>query len=228
MDQASPIARHRATPAELKAQIEAARQDTPFLVYRNAANVQQIVRLRDDVQRMTIGRRTSNDVSLEWDVQVSRVHAELERLGDDWAVSDGGLSSNGTFVNGVRIQGRRRLRDGDELKVGTTVIAFRTPMRGASGVTFIPEQVEAIPRLSENQRAVLVALARPYKGFAGFATPATNKDVAADAVLTVNGVKSIMRTLFQKFGVEELPQNEKRARLVERAFQTGAITEDDL
>jgi pSer/pThr/pTyr-binding forkhead associated (FHA) protein len=228
VDPESPIAPHRATPTELQAQLDAARHDTPFLIYRDGANIQRLVDLGGGPERLTLGRRASNDVPLDWDVQVSRVHAELVRLGDDWAVSDDGLSSNGTFVNGVRIRGRRRLRDGDELKVGTTVIAFRAPSRGASGTTFVPEQIEAAPRLSESQRAVLVALARPYKESSGFATPAKNKEIAADVVLTVNGVKSIMRALFQKFGVEELPQNEKRARLVERAMQIGAISVDDL
>jgi hypothetical protein len=37
-----------------------------------------------------------------------------------------------------------------------------------------------------------------------------------------------MRALFEKFGVEELPRGEKRARLVERALRIGAISEDDL
>jgi hypothetical protein len=82
--------------------------------------------------------------------------------------------------------------------------------------------------LGQSQRAVLVALARPYKRSSGFATPATNKDIAAEVILTVNGVKSIMRVLFEKFGVEELPRGEKRARLVERALRIGAISEDDL
>jgi hypothetical protein len=133
-----------------------------------------------------------------------------------------------TFVNGVRIRGRRRLRDQDELKVGTTVIVFRAPAVGASLMTFVPEQLQRAPRLGASQRAVLVALARPYKRSSGFALPATNKDIAAEVVLTVNGVKSIMRALFEKFGVEELPRGEKRARLVERALRIGAVSEDDL
>ena len=228
MDPGSPIASHRATPAELKAQLEAASDDAPFLIYRDGADIQRIVHLRGVLERVTIGRRPANDVPLEWDLQVSRTHAQLERLGDEWAVSDDGLSSNGTFVNGVRIRGRRRLRDQDELKVGTTVIAFRAPAVGASLMTFVPEQLQRVPRLGASQRAVLVALARPYKHSSGFATPATNKDIAAEVVLTVNGVKSIMRALFEKFGVEELPRGEKRARLVERALQIGAIAEDDL
>jgi hypothetical protein len=37
-----------------------------------------------------------------------------------------------------------------------------------------------------------------------------------------------MRALFEKFGVEELRQNEKRARLVERAFVSGSVSEDEL
>ena len=37
-----------------------------------------------------------------------------------------------------------------------------------------------------------------------------------------------MRTLFEKFGVQHLPQNEKRARLVERAFASGLISEREL
>ena len=96
MDPGSPIASHRATPAELKAQLEAASDDAPFLIYRDGADIQRIVHLRGVLERVTIGRRPANDVPLEWDLQVSRTHAQLERLGDEWAVSDDGLSSNGT------------------------------------------------------------------------------------------------------------------------------------
>ena len=228
VDPSSPVAMYRASPVELKAQLEAAAQSIPFLILRDGDNAQRIILLREDCNRLTIGRRASCDVPLDWDAQVSRLHAELERLGDDWTVSDDGLSSNGTFVNGVRVRGRRRLRDRDELRVGTTVIAFRSPARGSSGTTFVPEQLQAVPRLGDTQRAVLIALARPCKGGSRFAMPATNKQVAEEVVLTVNGVKSIMRALFDKFGIEDLPRNEKRARLVERAFELGAITEDDL
>jgi hypothetical protein len=37
-------------------------------------------------------------------------------------------------------------------------------------------------------------------------------------------VKGHLRTLFEKFGVEDLPQNRKRLRLVERAVETGAVS----
>jgi pSer/pThr/pTyr-binding forkhead associated (FHA) protein len=38
-----------------------------------------------------------------------------------------GRGGNGTFVNGERVERRRRLRDGDELRCGETAIAFHAP-----------------------------------------------------------------------------------------------------
>src|SRR5204863_5726369 len=92
------------------------------------------------------------------------------------------------------------------------------------------ESAAALPAatLTRAQRRVLIALARPYAGGRGFATPAGNQEIAAELFLSVAGVKTHIRTLFEKFGVEDLPQNQKRARLVELALQTGAITERDL
>ena len=49
-------------------------------------------------------------------------------MGNDWAVSDDGLSTNGTYCNGERVRGRRRLRDGDQLRVGRSLVAFRAPL----------------------------------------------------------------------------------------------------
>ena len=60
-----------------------------------------------------VGRDADNDLVLPWDVEVSRVHALLERLAGAWTVVDDDLSRNGTFVNGQRVRGRRRLNDRD-------------------------------------------------------------------------------------------------------------------
>ena len=75
---------------------------------------------------------------------------------------------------------------------------------------------------------MLVALCRPFKDGGSFATPATNPEIAAELFLSVEAVKTHMRVLFQKFGVEDLPQTRKRLALVERALQSGIITERDL
>ena len=106
----SPLAPHAATPAELRERIEAERRGTPFLVYRDGDGDQAIVDLGPAGERIAIGRRESNEVPLPWDTEVSRVHAELERVGDDWAIVDDGLSRNGSWVNGTRITGRHRLQ----------------------------------------------------------------------------------------------------------------------
>ena len=71
-------------------------------------------------------------------------------------------------------------------------------------------------------------LCRPYKDGAAFASPATNQEIAEELFLSVDAVKTHLRVLFAKFGIEGLPQNQKRARLVERAFNSGAITGRDL
>jgi DNA-binding NarL/FixJ family response regulator len=75
---------------------------------------------------------------------------------------------------------------------------------------------------------VLVALCRPFRDGAAFATPATNQQIAGELHLSVDAVKSHLRALFEKFGVTDLPQNAKRVALVERALQSGLISERDL
>jgi pSer/pThr/pTyr-binding forkhead associated (FHA) protein len=155
------------------------------------------------------------------------LHAELEAIAGEWTVSDDGLSRNGTYVNGNRISGRTRLRDGDVLRVGQTSIAFRRPESEDSMPTQVAGQRLTLGDLPPTQRQVLVALARPYK-HDEFAVPATNQDIAGELHLSVDAVKSHLRTLFQRFGIEHLPQNQKRSRLVAEALQAGVIATRDL
>jgi pSer/pThr/pTyr-binding forkhead associated (FHA) protein len=223
----SQLARHAASPAELQEQLVAARGGVPFLLYRDGDERQRIVRLegRDHV---TVGRDEDADISLSWDSQVSRLHAELESMGSLWTVADDGLSRNGSFLNGERVAGRRRLVDGDVLRFGRTQVAFCAPEVGRSSTTVLGDDLPSSATLSAAQRRVLVALCRPYKGSPSFATPATNQEIADELVLSIDAVKTHLRAVFQKFGVEHLPQNQKRARLVERALQSGIVSEREL
>ena len=82
--------------------------------------------------------------------------------------------------------------------------------------------------VSPAQRRVLVALCRPFKEGTSFATPATNQQIADELHLSVDAVKTHMRALFESFEVTELPQNQKRVALVERALQSGLISEREL
>jgi DNA-binding CsgD family transcriptional regulator len=223
-----PLAPHTATPEELRARIDAERAGAPFLVLRDGDAAQRIVGLDDGQPRLSIGRNPSNDVSLPWDEEVSRLHVELECIGGEWTISDDGLSRNGTFVNGARIAGRVRLRDGDVIRAGSTTIAYRRP---SAAELSSPTNVGA-PRLTRDdlpamQRQVLVALARPYK-HDEFAAPASNGQIAQELHLSVDAVKAHLRALFRRFGIEGLPPNQKRSRLAAEALQSGIVSQRDL
>jgi DNA-binding MarR family transcriptional regulator len=223
----SPLKAHSASPAELRERIEAERLGRPFLVFRGDDRDQRIVDLDAHGERMSIGRGLGNQVSLPWDTEVSRLHAELECIAGVWTVSDDGLSRNGTYVNGQRVSGRHRLRDGDVVRVGQTSIAYRRPEAEDSQPTQVAGERLTLGDLPPTQRQVLVALARPYK-HDEFAVPATNQDIASELHLSVDAVKSHLRSLFQRFGIEHLPQNQKRSRLVAEALQSGVLATRDL
>jgi DNA-binding CsgD family transcriptional regulator len=223
--QAAPQA---ATASELKAQFEAERLGLPFLIFRDGEGRHRIVTLEDDRDRLAFGRRSTADIALPWDSQVSRLHAELVRLGEDWILQDDGLSRNGSFVNGEVVRGQRRLEDGDALRLGRSVLIFRDPRSVDSKVTAPAPDLQHAVRLSDTQRQVLIELCRPYKQSASFVTPAPNEQIAQELSLSVDAVKKHLRALYEKFAVTHLPQNEKRARLVERAFAGGFVSEHDL
>ena len=82
--------------------------------------------------------------------------------------------------------------------------------------------------LVDRQKRVLVALCHPFRQGAAFATPATNGQIAAELHLSIDAVRAHLRALFEKFGVVELPQNRKRLALVERALQSGLVSEREL
>ena len=50
-------------------------------------------------------------------------------MGVEWVLVDEGLSRNGSFVNEERVNGRRLLTDGDELRLGQTRVLFRAPFQ---------------------------------------------------------------------------------------------------
>jgi pSer/pThr/pTyr-binding forkhead associated (FHA) protein len=215
------------TGGELKEQIEAEREGRPFLVYRDEEGAQQILIVADGRTELWIGRAPSADITIDWDREVSKLHAHLEVVGDDCTLVDDGLSTNGSYVNEERVSGRKRLSDGDIVRTGRTRILFRAPgPKGES--TVISTDALSAAGISPAQRRVLVALCRPFKDGTSFATPAGNAEIAAELHLSVDAVKTHLRALFEKFDLAEVPQNQKRVALVQRAMQSGLITTRDL
>jgi hypothetical protein len=80
----------------------------------------QAGRVYDVGEEVTVGRAAGCGVPIDYDSYASNLHARLFRLdGDLWAEDLG--STNGTWVNTVRIDERTKLQKGDLLQVGGTV-----------------------------------------------------------------------------------------------------------
>jgi len=76
-----------------------------------------------DSAPITIGRGGQNDIAIDGDEFASARHVRFEPRRDGVWVTDLG-STNGTYVNGVRIDGARRLAAGDVVRVGETDLRF--------------------------------------------------------------------------------------------------------
>ena len=70
----------------------------------------------------TIGRSRQCDVMLD-DPNISRSHAEIRPRGGSWVLTDLG-STNGSRLNGRRVDGSELLKPGDEIELGTSQIRF--------------------------------------------------------------------------------------------------------
>lgn len=70
----------------------------------------------------SIGREPARDVALTADAMVSRRHASIAPEGGGFVLRDDG-SSNGTFVNGQRVQ-QHLLRPGDEIRIGASALRY--------------------------------------------------------------------------------------------------------
>ncbi len=213
---------------ELKAQIELERVGRAFLAYRDE-KAERILREIDPTDGvLSIGRSDSASISFGWDPETSSIHAMIETIGEHCALVDDGLSTNGSFVNGERVQGRRLLHNGDVIRIGTTPILFHSPTTTEAEATIVSGDALSAAGVTPAQRRVLISLCRPYKDARAFAVPATNPQIAAELHLSVDAVKTHLRALFEKFGLESAPRSAKRVALVERALQSGLISDRDL
>jgi hypothetical protein len=110
------------------------------MVYSNAGRVAQPLEQRAQVRKSTallitggkrlvvgpsgatVGRSRHCDVMLD-DPNVSRTHAEIRPRGGSWVLTDLG-STNGSRLNGRRLEGPEVLKPGDQIELGTSRITF--------------------------------------------------------------------------------------------------------
>lgn len=221
----SPIAVHNASPAELALRSQFVRRGYPFLAFRDPDAGEVLVSLEGKTH-LTIGRRPESDVAPVWDERVSRLHAQVELVGSDWVVIDDGLSANGTWIGAERIASRRRLQDGDVVRVGETLIAFCSP--SATGTPTAPGgDLQSVLRISPAQQRVLLSLCRPFLEDRSVVPP-SNSQLSAELFLSENSIKSHLRSLYELFGLDQVESRQKRAALVERAVSIGAVKRSDL
>jgi hypothetical protein len=104
-----------------------------------------------DQDSLTLGRDPGNEIMIG-DPQVSRQHARITRQGGLTVIEDAG-STNGTFVNGLRLAGPHTLTDGDVISLGDAVtlsyhsadIAMTEPLGGQPTVSTAPPSYEPPP-----------------------------------------------------------------------------------
>ena len=206
--------RHASTPSELQERLAAERSDTPFVELRDGDGIQRLVALTEG---LTVGRSPTAGLALVWDAQVSRSHASIEAIDGVWTVLDDGRSTNGTFVNEERVQGRRTLRHLDVIRVGATRLRFHDPSEASDTKLTEVASGLAVPALTPAQLRVLAALCKQVDG------PATNEEIADELTVSIDTVKTHMRALFDAFHLQASAPYRKRFELVRIAIDSGLV-----
>jgi FHA domain len=223
----TPLALDLATPEDLEARREAEKLGSPFLLLRDDHGAQRIIALDERAGSFTVGRRHEADVPLAWDPEVSRLHAELEYKAGEWTLCDDGFSQNGTYVNGLRIHGRRRLTDGDLVRIGQTMIAFCDPGNSGLGVTLAPGELGVAPKFSEQQQRILRGLCRPLLGDGEGVIPASDTEIAAETGIPEEIVTTELDHLGRPFGLTDMPAPDRRAEIALLALRSGLVKADE-
>ncbi len=178
-----------------------------------------------DGQRVTLGKASTNAVSLEHDETVSRLHAVFENLGFAWSIRDLG-SRNGTYLNGERVTAERVLRSGDEVRVGKSRLLFwEVRDSGDSPIddeTVSAQPLELPPRLTRRELDVLVVLCRPLVSDDAFPELPSVRRMAGELFVTEAAVKQHLQNLYDKFSIPA--EGDRRVRLANEALRRGAVT----
>jgi hypothetical protein len=208
----------------------AKRRGVALLTWRDDSDELRIVDLKPGAT-CSIGRRATMSIPLGWDAKVSGLHATLECVGGEWVISDNGLSTNGTWVNGERIQGGVRLCDRDVIRVGSCLLAFHAASADGRPVTttLIEDDRDVIPAFDDTDRLLLVELCRDYL-VEGLPQAVETRTIAANLFMSEHTIKKRLGKMFARCGIDpddELPRGQKRAELMRFVVQHGIISSRD-
>ncbi len=181
--------------------------------------------LHDDV---TLGREAHNDLVLD-SATVSRDHAAVSFRDGRWYVEDRG-SSNGTFLNGTRVQPGTPLplRHADRISIGTDTLIFSWPAQLEDpDMTKVVGELSGTtgPQLSSFQRQVVQCLCGPWLAGSSLESLPSNEQIAAELGTpgATGTVKAALRRIYAKAGISNQPAHEKRRALCRIARQRGWV-----
>ena len=158
---------------------------------------------------------------------VSRDHAALTFRDGHWFIEDRG-SSNGTFLNGTRVQPGTPLplRHADRIGIGPETLVFSWPGQLEDpDLTRGLDELSATegPQLSSFQRQVVQCLCRPWLAGSGLEQLPSNEEIAAELGTpgATGTVKAALRRIYAKAGISDQPAHAKRRALCRIARQRG-------
>lgn len=156
-------------------------------------------------ERLVLIGRESDQIALS-DQTISRRHAELRAENGGWILEDL-QSANGTYINGVRLRQPVRLKHGDQIRVGSTLMLY--------------ERDEILEEISGRQiPSDLVSLEAGEALLETVVSPGDATDTAAAAADTLYAVKSwkAMRELMALIG-SPVAQDQLLPRVLEIVFE---------
>lgn len=147
------------------------------------------------------------------DPTISRRHAELRVTDGNWLIADLG-SANGTYVNGVRLQRPARLKHGDQIRVGSTLLVYAgdESVQQYSGAG-IPTDLVTLDAGSASVDASVVATLPSSEDSLVLAAPET-----AYAVRAWNVMRSLTEVI-----AGLLPPDQLLARLLDIIFEEAEV-----
>ncbi|MFM2438411.1 MAG: hypothetical protein RLZ55_1230 [Actinomycetota bacterium] len=152
-----------------------------------------------------IGRDPTNDLQLASDLTVSRNHAALEHTDLGWRVRDL-QSSNGTFVNGIRVAASAPVHPGDVIEIGHTRLRL---LVGQDADVVNPTDLVLDeppgPHLTKREEEILRLVA----------TGRTDAQIADQLIISVSTVRSHLERIRDKTGAR------RRAELTTLATALG-------
>lgn len=101
------------------------------------------------MKRIKVGRTPENDVVIENDFSISRIHCEftLDDMGDHWVVDLN--STNGTYINEVRHSGKTKLNQSDRVRISHTSLPWQDYFTNIGGNSTTGDSKNKLITLSE-------------------------------------------------------------------------------